>query len=327
MIVRLIVSIIINIVLLVWFVLYAIRYNLVQSFVAHILKNKGSLDRIHRLQMRRKAGRKELKGFFYTISTILKNTGFRSMFPGSSPLWEAGLTLYIAIDIVVLSGFLNYVLTTRLLIGLFILILAPVIGQNMCRRRTYDTEAQLSDLGKMVENASIQYHSVGDIFANHYGEFHGALAYACEEFYINLLVNKDKKRSVRNFKEKFCSPMIDIMIENFVAGEEDEIDMGQIGHLSSEAAEEYVTATGGNRNMLNQARLRVTTSLILVLAAFFFGGFIVDGLSIKGLFEILRYEPYPVEFLPGYLQSGLGMYILVLSGALCILGVYQKKGF
>lgn len=327
MIIRLIATIIINVILLIWFVIYAIRYNLMQSLMAHILKNKGSLDRIHRLQMRRKAARKEVTGFFYTISTILKNMGFRSMFPGGSPLWEAGVSLYIVIDIVIVSGFLNYVLTTRLLIGAFIFILIPVLGQNMCRRRTYDTEAQLTDLGKMVENASIQYHSVGDIFANHYGEFHGALAYACEEYYINLLVNKDEKRSIRGFKDKFCSPMIDIMIENFAAGQEEDIDMGQIGHLASEAAEEYVSATGGNRNMLNQARFRVTTSLILVLAAFFFGGFVIDGVSISGLFEILRYEPYTVEFLPGYLQSGLGMYTLILSGALCILGVYQKKGF
>ena len=63
---RIIISVIINILLIIWFVIYAIRYYLGQNFVAYILKNKGSLDRIHRLQMRKKAERKPLKGFLLT---------------------------------------------------------------------------------------------------------------------------------------------------------------------------------------------------------------------------------------------------------------------
>ncbi len=327
MVVRIIMSILINLILLVWFVIYTIRYNLGQSFIAHVLKNKGSIDRIHRLQMRRKAGRKKLTGFLDTLSSVLRNMGFRSMLPGSSPLWEAGISLYISIDLIILSGFLGYSLFVRMMIGIFVFILIPVSMQSICRKRTYEAEGYLADLGKMVENAAIQYHSIADIFANHYNEFTGALSYACEEYYINTLVNKDEKRSMEDFKNKFCSPMIDIMIENLYAGQDEDHDLAMIGQLSAKAAEDYAVSTGGNRNMLKEARRRVTVSLIFILVLFFALGLIAGGLSVDGLFGLMNYKAYEVSFIPEKLQSGLGIYLLIISGILYLLGVYQKKGF
>ncbi len=328
MVARIIICSIMNILLIAWLIVYAIKYHLGQNLIAYILKNRGLIDRTHRLQMRRKAERKPLKGFLSTLNDLLKNAGFRSMFPGNSPILEAGISLYLIIDLIIIGGFFKFPLMTRLLAGAFIFILIPVIGQNICRRRTYEAEEQLSALGKMASNASIQYRSIEEIFSNHYGEFTGSLAYACEEYYINMLVNKDKERSIKRFKDTFCSPMIDIMIENFTVSEEDEDrDLSMAGILCAEAAEEYVSATKGNRSLLNQARVRVSISLIAIIAVFLLGGFFAEGMLFSGLFSFLKYEGYPVDFLPDWLTGGCGIYILIVSIACYLWGIYQKKGF
>ncbi len=331
--IRILISILLNVFLLVWFVMYAIRYHLGEAFIAFVLNNKGSIDRVHRLQMRTKAERKELSGFLKTTSEFFKNIGFRSILPGNSPLWEAGIALYLAIDLVILSGIFKLVFVTRLLMGIAFLILWAIMGQNDCRKRTYDAEIQLCNLGRIVENAAIQYPTVSEIFSNHYMELDGALSRACEEYFISYLVNKDEKRSIQVFKDYFCSPMIDIMIENLAAGEEEDHDLALVGRLSAETAEDYVSATGGNRSLLMQARFRVCMMLISNLGLLLGGGIaaVVAGKSGKvdpsSLLLLFHYETTEVSFLPDFLQSGFAIYLLILNFALCLYGVYQKKGF
>lgn len=340
----LIVVIVFNLILLAGLIYYAVRYDLFQMFAAAITKNEGLLDRIRRKQMRKKAERRPLPVFLQVFDELLRDFGYNFLIPGELPLMEAVVSLLFAIDLFMIGYFMPLGKQTRLLVSIVFAVFIPLFGAIRVGKRTQEAEEQLSAFAKLIGNTSGQYDHLSDVFASHYMEFTGAFRYACEEFFIETSNGFDLNTTIMHFERKFTSPIIDVFLENFSIerdncsglsfsddleddGDEEEY-LKKAGTLAADIADAYVQSTKDNREIMFEARKRVTISFVIILILLIPGGLIVK----DGLFPILFYghDLYFVPEIELLLQpkdAALGIGLLIISVILYGIGIFKRKGF
>ncbi len=321
--IRIIFLIIINIAVLAFLGIYSVKYSIFPYLLADLSHNKGKKDRIRRLQMRKKAEESPLPDILEKLSNSLRRLGFSFMIPGESPLFTALFTVLLSLDIVVALGLVTGLsLITRLIFGVIFIIIVPMFGIILLRKRTYEAEEQLASFGKMAEGAVSQYSTLSEIFANHYMEFKGSLMVAMEEYHIECLTHKDENLALAHFEEKFCSPLINVIMENLVIIKGDDRDLEKTCRMSIDIINNYVEKTSGNRDLLKEARLRLSGSLIIIIILFIAGSIYSGGIN-----TLLTYGTDLSVYMDIANMESIGLYVLIMSMALYLTGIFQSKGF
>ena len=308
---------------LVWFVLYAIKYKVFPYVFALIRGNKGLAGRYRRMQIKTKGERKNKGEIYEKLSDTLRRAGFSFFIPGEDPIWETGITVYVSVMTVIALGFLpGITFIPRLLTGIALIIMVPAIGQILIRKRTYEAESELPAFAKMAEGAVSQYKNFSDMIFNHYLEFNGDFCLAMEEYYLEVSGGVPVEKAVKHFEDKFCSPVINVAIENYVFINEDDRDMSKTSRRLAEISEIYVEKTSKNRDLLSLARKRLTGSLIFIFICFIAGGIYSGGIN-----ELLTYGNDLWVYMDIANMNFCGLYLLIISVLLYIVGIFQNKGF
>lgn len=270
---------------------YFYDYRIFQATYAKFKGDVYEYDRIRRQQM--KNDFESQNNIFDT--TVIKDkkipflsklyrrielTGVTLKIPAFSESLFAFIMMIIGIVISLITAHLTSKTVGAVVFVMYIFIVWYVLGIIVYYRKE-NVDGQLLQFTNSAASASRQYSSVVDIIGAIYDQFNGPFREALEASYVESKTTNDSDLAFKHMKDKFDSPQLAFVIDNFVMCSASTGDYYAVASDLAKTVAIYTSSHEKKAVTLRNAKINITVMFFLAsLIMYSLSGFFGDGLEV-----------------------------------------------